>query len=88
MMMMVFMMMITMMMMVLMMMMMIVMMMMTMMMMVIHLDLLKDDGEPPGHALVPSQSRSNYHTLHTGEPHLVFGKLVFLVYLVYLVFGI
>ena len=41
------------------------------MMMTIHLDLLKDDGEPPSHALVPSKSRSNYHALHPGKPNLV-----------------
>ena len=47
------------------------------MMTMIHLDLLKDDGEPSSHALVPSKARTNYHTLHTGQPHLVFGYLVF-----------
>ena len=46
-------------------------------MMIIHLDLLKDDGEPSSNALVPSKARTNYHTLHTGQPHLVFGYLVF-----------
>ena len=59
---------------------------MMMMMMMIHLDLLKDDGEPAGHTLVPPEPRSDHHTLHTGQPHLVFGMLYLVFKMVYLVF--
>ena len=67
-------------------MMMMMMMVMVMMVMVIHLDLLKDYGEPAGHALVSSKSRSHYHALHTGQPHLGFGMVCMVFGGVYFVF--